>query len=257
MAMLGVMATTGWSPARGDDDAVPPRPRVAMVIAEDEYGTEKTLPEFVRSERLDRDFDIEIVTAKDDAPNDLPGLVPALEKADVLVLSVRRRPLVPAQMEAVRRFVAAGKPVVAIRTSCHAFCLRDKPAPRGLADWPTFDPEVIGGHYTNHHGVGPTTTVTVAPDAGGSALLRGVDVASFHGAGSLYMVSPLNSKAKPLLIGSVPNQEAEPVAWTFTRPDGGRTFFTSLGHKGDFAQAPFRKLLTNAIGWAASPAAPK
>jgi hypothetical protein len=257
MMSLGLMMMTGSGSARDDDGTASRRPRVVMVIAEDEYRTEATLPEFVRSEHLDRDYDVEIVTAKDGAPNDLPRLVPALETADVLVLSVRRRPLVPAQLEAVRRYVAAGGPVVAIRTSCHAFCLRDRPAPEGLADWPTFDPDVIGGHYTNHHGAGPETAVAVAPGAEGSTLLRGFDAASFRGKGSLYKVSPLDAKARPLLIGSIPGQEPEPVAWTFVRPDGGRTFFTSLGHEGDFAQEAFRRLLTHAIAWAVSPAGSK
>ncbi|MGV2332606.1 MAG UNVERIFIED_CONTAM: ThuA domain-containing protein [Planctomycetaceae bacterium] len=36
------------------------------------------------------------------------------------------------------------------------------------------------------------------------------------------------------------------MAWVNSRADGGRTFYTSLGHVGDFAQPAFRQLLLNA-----------
>ncbi|MFN9717250.1 MAG: hypothetical protein ACK58L_01060, partial [Planctomycetota bacterium] len=66
------------------------------------------------------------------------------------------------------------------------------------------------------------------------------------GQGSLYQVSPLQSAASPLLIGSIPGKPAEPIAWLHHRSDGGQTFYTSLGHVGDFAQPAFRQLLKNA-----------
>ena len=43
---------------------------------------------------------------------------------------------------------------------------------------------------------------------------------------------------------------AEPIAWINTRADGGRTFYTSLGHIDDFNQQAFRQLLVNAAKWA-------
>ncbi len=50
----------------------------------------------------------------------------------------------------IRKYVESGKPVVGIRTACHAFDARGK-APPGHAEWTTFDPDVLGGHYTGHH----------------------------------------------------------------------------------------------------------
>ena len=55
----------------------------------------------------------------------------------------------------------------------------------------------------------------------------------------------------PLLTASIPKQPAEPVAWTFTRADGGRTFYTSLGSPSDFKNDSFTRLLRNGIAWAA------
>ena len=74
-------------------------------------------------------------------------------------------------------------------------------------------------------------------------------MADLHGKGSLYKVSPLQPTATPLLIGSIPDTAAEPVAWLNQRKDGARTFYTSLGHVGDFEQPAFRQLLKNACAW--------
>jgi type 1 glutamine amidotransferase len=49
----------------------------------------------------------------------------------------------------------------------------------------------------------------------------------------------------------------EPVAWTFTRRGGGRSFYTSLGHAKEFALADFQRVLCNAIYWAAGLPIPK
>jgi type 1 glutamine amidotransferase len=41
----------------------------------------------------------------------------------------------------------------------------------------------------------------------------------------------------------------EPVAWTRLY-QGGRVFYTSLGHPGDFELQPFRRMLLHAVFWA-------
>jgi type 1 glutamine amidotransferase len=52
------------------------------------------------------------------------------------------------------------------------------------------------------------------------------------------------------LIGKIPDQPVEPIAWTNTNKYGGRVFCTSLGHVGDFKQESFNRLLVNALRWA-------
>ena len=81
-------------------------------------------------------------------------------------------------------------------------------------------------------------------------ILKGVDVDELVGQGSLYKVSPLADSATPLLTGTIPGQSPEPVAWTNQNRYGGRTFYTSLGHVGDFEQPAFNRLLKNGIDWA-------
>ena len=59
------------------------------------------------------------------------------------------------------------------------------------------------------------------------------------------------SGATELLLGSVDGQPEEPTAWTFERADGGKSFYTSLGHVQDFDNPSFIRLLLNSTYWAA------
>jgi nicotinamidase-related amidase/type 1 glutamine amidotransferase len=231
------------------------RPRLVMLIAEPEYETDRTLPEFAAKE-LGKDYRVTIVLDSKIDATDLSSF-DAIENADVLLVSVRRRPLTASQMKLLRDYVARGKPVVGIRTANHAFSLRGKSPRPGLETWESWDADIFGGHYTGHHGEGPRVAIHEASQAGDSTILKGVDVAHLVGNGSLYRVSPLAKGATPLLIGTIPGKPAEPIAWSFVRSDGGKSFYTSLGHPADFAEPAFRKLLVNALLWAAKPVVAK
>lgn len=239
----------GGTPFRYKGDT---RPRVAFLIAEDEYKTERSLPPFA-ARWLARDYAIAFVFDAADDKNRLSG-ASAIDDADVLFVSARRRSLPTSQLDAVRRHVAAGKGVVGIRTASHAFALRNNtPTSEGHAVWPEFDPEVLGGHYVNHHKEGPKVAIAATAEPGASLLLTGVagPGANLFGAGSLYKVRPLAPSASSLLIGTIPGEAPEPVAWTNLTASGGRVFYTSLGHVGDFAQPAFLRLLRNAVDWTA------
>ncbi len=235
------------------------RPHVVIVMAEDEYGTETTLPAFA-AKYLGKDFRASLVFDRANDHDDLPGL-DIVKDADVLLLSIRRRLLRPDQLDIIRRFVRAGKPVIGIRTTCHAFAPRSGPIPQGHVAWSTFDREVLGGHYGNHYGnTGPKAEPTIvrrAVDADHNPLLTGVREGQFTTHSSLYRMSPLEKGTTLLLIGQIAHHAPEPVAWTYLRPDGGKSFYTSLGHPDDFAATDFQQLLRNAVYWAAGRSLPK
>ncbi len=107
------------------------RPHVVFVIGEDEYDMARTLPNFADAELAPRGIRTTIIHASSGDRNDFPGLE-ALSSADAMLIGVRRRTLKTEQLAQIRRFILAGKPVVAIRTASHAFSLRDNPAPRRL-----------------------------------------------------------------------------------------------------------------------------
>jgi nicotinamidase-related amidase/type 1 glutamine amidotransferase len=232
-------------PFRFKDDT---RPLAVLAISEDEYKTERTLPEFVRDMVQDRlGVDVRILLGDAKPPHDLPGLAAALENADLLLVSMRRRSLPAADLQAVRKFIAAGKPVVGIRTASHAFDARGELA-GGRAVWPEFGVEILGCNYTGHHDSKTKTTVMAVQESAKHPILTGVRL-PLTGHGSLYKVSPLAKTATPLLTGSIPNQPVEPVAWV-NGAGPSRVFYTSLGGPEDFQTAAFRRLLANAIAWA-------
>lgn len=223
------------------------RPHVVMVIAEKLYDTARTLPE-IAVQPLGKDFRVTVLHAAKDPAAGIPGLE-FLEEADVLLLSARRRSLPTEQMNQIRRFIAAGKPVISLRTSSHAFALRQGKPPAGHAVWPEFDAEVIGGNYHGHYTDGGSSVVRPIKSAESAKLLQGVEPLPFDPGGDLYKTSPLAKDAEPLLMGHLKGSDPEPVAWTFTRADGGKTFYTSLGHPKDFKQPGFVRLLVNALHW--------
>lgn len=224
------------------------RPHIAFVVAEDEYETDRTLPQFA-ARHLGRDFRVSFVFGSDKERNEIPGLE-VLNDADVILVSVRRRLLPASSMQLLKEFVAAGKPVVGIRTASHAFSAGNGKRPAGLADWPEFDAQVFGGNYKGHHGNKLKSTVQQARESSPHPIAGGL-TDGFPQAGSLYKTSPLAKGATALLTGSIEGLPSEPVAWTFKRSDGGRSFYTSLGHPGDFENASFVRLLLNGLHWAA------
>ena len=188
------------------------------------------------------------------SPHDFRG-AEAINDADLLVVSVRRRAPKAEEMAIIRKYIEAGKPVVGIRTACHAFDTRGK-APAGHAEWKSFDPDVLGGHYTGHHGNDVHPEIAVAPSDKTHMIVRDME-SPFKSEGSLYKVSPLAAGTQVLLMGTIPGQPLEPVAWVNMRA-GARVFYTSLGHPNDFAIASFRTMLRNAVLWALdSPTPPK
>ncbi len=225
------------------------RPHLAIVMAEDEYETNRTLPDFA-SKYLGGYFRVSLVFGSAVERNEIPGLE-VLDEADVALVSIRRRVLRPQQMAFVRRFVKAGKPMVGIRTASHAFALRNQTPPDGFVDWPEFDAEVWGGNYHNHHGNQLKSTVDIVAAAADHPILTGIPRKTFSQGGSLYMTSPLDEGATPLLIGHVEGKPDEPVAWVFDRADGGKSFYTSMGHGADFDNPAFVRLLVNGLHWAA------
>ncbi len=236
------------------------RPHLVLIIGEDEYRTEQSLPPFALK-HLGKDFRISIVFASDKTPTDFPGL-DVLDEADMILVSVRRRALPEEQLARIRKFVSAGKPVAGIRTASHAFSLRaGLKVPAGHAVWPEFDHDVLGGNYANHHDARLAregkTFVQVKAEAGKNPILNGVPTNELTVRSSLYKNTPLGDKATALVMGRIEGiKQPEPVAWTNTHSGGGRVFYTSLGSVEDFEMPAFRRLLRNGIYWAAGLAVP-
>jgi type 1 glutamine amidotransferase/nicotinamidase-related amidase len=233
------------------------RQRVIFISAESEYGAAESLPGFAYELKTKYGFYCEILQGSTEKSgperHEIVGME-ALDKADLVVVFARRRAFPAQQMKYFRDYLDRGKPLIALRTSSHAFDTRGK-HPNGHVEWRNFDPEVLGGNYNGHHGSGPTTSVKLADGAERHPILEGVQM-PFRSIGSLYKASPLTKSTKKLLIGTIPGKEPEPVAWT-NRYRKSRVFYTSLGHVDDFKNPQFRRMLVNAVFWAMDKPVPK
>lgn len=230
------------------------RVRLAMLIGEDEYQTEETLPAFA-AKHLSQHFSVTTCYASESDPTQFVG-IEDIATADALLVSVRRRALPKRDLQVVREFAARGKPMLGIRTASHAFSLRDQPSPAGAEQWPEFDADVWGGNYSGHYSNDASASLTDFTSSHPIAVAASM-TADFQPGGSLYKTAPLLAGTDILLLGNVPGGEpTQPLAWTFVRNDGGRSFYTSLGHVDDFAQSQFEALLAAGIHWACGVAPP-
>lgn len=223
------------------------RPHIALMIGEDEYQTEETLPKYAL-EQLGKQYRVSYVFGSETERNDFPGLT-ELEDVDLLLVSVRRRLLPPEQMQWVKEYVASGRPLIGIRTASHAFAIRSGEVPSDVRDWPEFDQVVFGGNYHNHHGNDLKSTVMIPEAAKQHPILDGIDVSEFEQGGSLYMTSPLAENTVMLMNGKVEGKPIEPVSWVFERQEGGLSFYTSMGHVNDFDNKTFIRMMNNAVEW--------
>lgn len=249
--------------------AAPRRPHVIFVSGDHEYGSESTFP--IIAAQLEKHYRIRATVLKsfpdENAEENIPGLE-ALADADLVVLFLRWRRLPAEQLEHIRKYLDAGKPIVAFRTTTHAF---NYPKGDALEKWNRFAVDYLGGppgwggaHY--HYGHKSSTDVSIIPAAANDPLLTGV-APSFHVASWLYQVLPdfPPADAKRLLIGHAVNPELRggrtamdnPVAWTWKNKAGGRVFVTTLGHPEDFRVESVQRLTINAIHWGLNKPVPK
>ncbi|MCG3197627.1 MAG: hypothetical protein GHCLOJNM_02115 [bacterium] len=239
---------------------------VLFLIGEDEYKSEVTMPGIAKE--LESRFGMKTTLLHDKNMtsvwkpeagkrlNDMPGLE-ALKDADLLVVYMRFRTFPEEQVKSLQEYLDSGKPIVAFRTSTHAF---NYASGDPLAEhWNAFGARVLGAPWIHHYGHESSTDVSVVPGAEGNPILSGVDP-SFHVRSWLYQVRPEYppKDAEILLIGKSvgPSQKPEaerdlnPVAWTRTHPGGGKVFMTTIGHPEDFEVPAFRRLVFNGIHWA-------
>lgn len=228
------------------------KPHIVFLISEDpnNYEAHKTIPQFAEVLRRDHGYKVSVLLGEGERTAfRFPGL-DVLPDADLLVVFARRLALSHQQMNLIKNYLKAGKPLVGIRTANHAFTLAGSEVPKaGYESWAGFVAEVLG---CQNRGYGPTTLgtdVAAAPGQEAHPILKGVEPEQWHSIGNVYYVAPLlDQKATVLLTGKA-GDKTEPIAWT-RMADKSRVFYTSLGYPADFEVKQFQNLLINGINWA-------
>lgn len=224
---------------------------IVFLISEDpdNYEATRTIPAF--AERIRQEHGFRVTVLLGDGPRsafNFPGLE-VLSDADLLVVFCRRVALRSNQLEIIRRYLKAGKPVVGIRTANHAFSVRE-PVAEGHEAWPEFVSDILGCENRGYGQEKSGTKVSVLPSAKDHAILNGIGVNEWHGDGSTYLVAPLLDLNATVLLTASADGKIEPVAWTRTTADKSRVFYTSLGYPTDFDKKQYVTLLVNGIYWA-------
>lgn len=245
--------------------APPKRPHIVFVSGDHEYGSEDTFP--ILAAELEKNYGMQATVLKsfpdENAEENIPGLE-ALAKADAAVFFLRWRRLPADQVEHIRKYLNSGRPVVAFRTTTHAF---NYPKGHPMEVWNVFAADYLGappgwGNGHTHHGHKSSTDVRVASDAESDPILTGVEK-TFHVRSWLYHVLPYPpADAKQLLIGhSIDSEKKDPVenpvAWTWKNRAGAKVFVTTLGHPEDFQVESVQRLVVNGIHWAVGKPVPK
>lgn len=204
--------------------------KICLLSGSEEYESEKSLSEFQM--HLESNYQIVCTRAfGKDKGDSLPGLE-AIEKTDLIIVFTRRVTLPPKQLEYLQKYLAAGRPVIGLRTASHAF-----------QNYPEFDREILGGGYKGHY-TNAVAAVQLSPGRAAHPVLAGVT--NFFSR-KLYKNPTLADDVVVLLEGATTTYR-EPVAWVREHKEA-RIFYTSLGTQEDFTQDSFRRLLVNAVFW--------
>jgi glucose/arabinose dehydrogenase/azurin len=256
--------------------------RVVLLTGDEEYRSEEGLPQIAKILAQRHGYDCTVLFAIDPAtgaidPNtktNLPG-ADALDSADVIVMLLRFREWPDPQMNHFADAYLAGKPIIALRTSTHAFNYGAESRSSyskyswNSKIWPGgFGKQVLGETWVAHHGAHKkeATRGIIEKSSADDPLLRGVT--DIFGNTDVYAASP-PSDVKVLVRGQVlagmnptdppvegpKNNPMQPVVWTrLYKNEAGNTnkiFCTTMGAATDLLNEGLRRLLVNAVYWGA------
>ena len=206
---------------------------VCMISGSFEYDSEQSLQIF-QNYLADNYPQIKTTLIIYQDEDDNPSLE-ALETTDVVVVFTRRLRIEGENLERFKAYCQAGRPIIGIRTASHAY-----------QNWLEFDAQVLGGSYQGHFGHGPLCHVEIIEGQENHPILASIP--NFDAFGSLYK-NPANAEDLTVLMNAKTSEgNQEPVTWV-RRHNGGRIFYTSLGHQDDFRLEGFLRLLANALLW--------
>jgi len=256
--------------------------QIVLLAGDEEYRSEEGLPMLAKILAVRHGFKCTVLFPINPADGtidpltltNMPGLA-ALDSADLCVMGLRFRELPDEQMKHFVDYLNAGKPIIALRTSTHAFKYdNNKASPYAKYDWHStdwpggFGQQVLGETWVDHHGHHgfESTRGLVNEPFKNRPVLRGVT--DIWVPTDVYLVSHLPKDAQVLVWGQVltgmkptdppvegaKNQPMMPVAWLrdYTGESGktSKVFTTTMGAAVDLENEGLRRLLVNAAYWA-------
>jgi len=264
---------------------------VVLISGDEEYRSEEFLPQLGKILSQRHGFKCTVLFSIDDGGaidpetvDNIPGLA-ALDDADLMVMMLRFRDLPDAQMKHIVDYVESGKPMLGIRTSTHAFNIKEHETYKRYSfrnsEWEGgFGRQVLGETWVAHHGGhgSQCTRGLLAEENAEHPILRGLKSGDIWDPTDVYTVRlPMFEDLRPLVLGEVvdgmkpddprlapwKNDEGEtidkndpimPVAWVrdWEAPNGvkARVFGTTMGTSEALLSEGSRRLYVNACYWA-------
>ena len=258
---------------------------VVLLVGDEEYRSEEALPMLARILSERHGFKCTVLFSHDDGvinPNNGASLAKpeALDTADALVLGLRFRKWNDVALAKFDAAIKRGVPIVATRTSTHAFSGIPKDSAFAAYNWNAkggFGKNVLGETWVSHWGnhKGEATRTAIEPGAEKLAVLNGVG--EIFGDTDVYEAYP-PADAQILLRGlvlkgmnpqdplserskkrSTDKQEqgikspAMAVAWTRVVPNAGgtknRVLTTTMASASDLKDESLRRLVINGVFW--------
>lgn len=252
---------------------------IVLVAGDDEYRSEESMPMLAKllSERHGFKttvlFPIEPATGNvvPNYQNNIPGLE-HLESADLMIMLIRFRELPDEQTQHIENFLKAGKPIIGLRTSTHAFAYQKNKESK-FAKWTWngkeagwekgFGKRVFGETWVNHHGIhakeGCRALIDGVQAMNDHPILRGVN--DIWVPEDVYGIQSLPENATVLIHGqsTAGMDDQAPVMWeksvmpiAWTKPyqlEGGKpgmAFASTMGSSMGFQSEDMRRLVVNA-----------
>ena len=256
--------------------------KIVLLAGDEEYRSEEAMPMLARLLSQHHGFTCRVVFSVNPTTGEIdpktnnhePG-IEALDAADLVIASLRFRAWPDEQMNHFADYIAAGKPIIGLRTSTHAFSgLKGTYEAFNWNKGGGFGKAVLGETWVSHWGnhKKEATLGVIEPGAEGDPLLRGVG--KIFGDTDVYEAYP-PADAKVLVRGQVlqgmtpdtapadykkkratdkeeqgVNDPMMAVAWTRVNDNGfgkgNKVLCTTLGSSTDLANEGLRRLIVNA-----------
>ncbi len=250
---------------------------IVFITSDHEYRSEESLPALARILAKRYGFTCTVVFGLDNEGYILPGSsnlkgLDVLDKADLMVLFTRFSNFGDEEMRHFDKYIRRGGPIVAFRTSTHAF------SNKGNTKWEHYSWDykgeksawkdgfgelVLGETWVSHYGTNHKQASKLIPEEAQKAhpILRGVkDMSTQSGGYTAYPNGATVIARGQVLNGMTPESEPDktkellPVAWvrTYSVESGpsGRAFVTTHGASEDLLNEGFRRMALNAAFWA-------
>lgn len=241
---------------------------IVLVSGDEEYRSEECMPMLAKILSQKHGFECKVLFSWDTEgkyidPNNQKGVRGwyHLNGADLLIIGTRFRQPIPEDAKHITNFLNAGKPVIGIRTSTHAFTGGGDFG--GKIKYGEFGPLIMGEGWVNHHGKhkkeGARGIIEVSNAA--HPILKGVT--DVFAPSDVYGIRRLTEQDTILMRAAVTetlapdsafvdekNDPMQPFAWLhpYEAPNGkvGTTFCTTAGSSVDFVSEDLRRMLVNA-----------